>query len=383
METTKRYYEDAYLQSCTATVLACEERKGGYAIILDRTVFYPEGGGQPGDRGTLNEITVLDTHSRGDAILHYTTQPIAPGTEVAAQIDWEYRFDLMQQHSGEHMISGVVHRRWGYDNVGFHMGADMITIDFSGILTMQQLQEVEQEVNRRIWENSTVKIWYPDKEELSALPYRSKKELTGAVRIVEFPGADMCACCGTHVSQTGAIGMVKLLTCVKFHEGVRIELLCGRRAVAYLTAINNQNRLVSQQLSAKVMETAQAVSAMAAELERSKQRIYAMESERFTEKAEALRGQGDVCVFFTNLNPDGVRRAAAAIQETCGGRAAVFSGSDADGYKYAIGLPGGDLRAWVKELNTALSGRGGGKPFFVQGSVQALRLDIEAWLKNH
>ena len=379
-ETEKLYYQDAYMKTCTATVLECRQAKHGYEVILDRTCFYPEGGGQPGDTGTLNGIPVTDTHEKGGQILHYTATPLEPGTQVTAAIDWDHRFDLMQQHSGEHMVSGVIHRRWGYENVGFHMGADMITIDLSGELTMEQLQEVELEVNQRIWQNDTVKIWYPGPEELATIPYRSKKALTGAVRIVEFPGADICACCGTHVAQTGAIGLVKLLSCVRFHEGVRVEMLCGLRAVRYLSRINDQNRLVSQQLSAKVMETAAAVSSMAAELAEKKQQVYAMEEAEFAAKAQALSGCGNATVFMEGLSADGVRRACIAIQETCGGRAAVFSGSDETGYKYAVGLPDGDLRSWVKELNAALKGRGGGKPFFVQGSVQATKAEIQAFM---
>ena len=280
------------------------------------------------------------------------------------------------------MVSGVVHRLYGYDNVGFHMGADMITIDFSGELTEEQLLEVEREVNGRIWLDSEVKCWYPDPEELKALPYRSKKELTGDVRIVEFPGADICACCGTHVRRTGEIGLVKLLTVQKFHSGVRVEMLSGRRAYEYLGEINAQNKQVSQQLSAKVKETAAAVKNMAAELEAKKQQLFQMENVQFAAKAEDLRGKGDVLVNLPGLTPDGVRRAAIAIQETCGGRAAVFSGDEENGYKYAVGQVDGNLRDWVKKLNGALSGRGGGKPGFVQGSVSAKWDEIVAFMSR-
>ncbi|MDD6023797.1 MAG: alanine--tRNA ligase-related protein [Oscillospiraceae bacterium] len=383
MDTEKLYYSDPYQTRFSARVLDCVQLKKGYGVILDKTCFYPEGGGQPGDRGMLNDIPVTDTHERDGQVLHYTAEPVAVGTEVAGEIDWARRFDLMQQHSGEHMVSGVIHRIYGYNNVGFHLGADMVTIDFSGELTEQQLRQVEQEVNGMIWENRQVKCWYPDQETLHNLPYRSKKALTGAVRICEIPGADICACCGTHVRYTGEIGLVKLLSVEKFHGGVRVEMLSGKRAYGYLTAIADQNRLVSQTLSAKVMETARAVNALASELEARKQQIYAMETERFEEKANQLRGQGNVLVQMEGLSADGVRRAAIAIQETCGGRAAVFSGNDIEGYKYAVGLPNGDLRDWVREMNAALRGRGGGKPGFVQGSVAAKWEEIAAFLQEH
>ena len=382
METEKLFYQDAYLKETTAKVLECREGKHGYEIVLDRTCFYPEGGGQPGDRGTLNGIPVTDTHEKDGMVLHYTDSPLEPGTEVTAVIDWARRFDLTQQHSGEHMVSGVVHRIYGYDNVGFHMGADMVTIDFSGELTEQQLREVETEVNQRIWLDDAVKCWYPSPEELKEIPYRSKKELTGKVRIVEFPGADICACCGTHVAHTGEIGLVKIVSVEKFHSGVRVEMLSGGRALRYLTAVQDQNRQVSQLLSAKVMETAKAVKNLADEAERLRQQVYAMENAQFAAKAEQLRGQGNVLVKMDGLSADGVRRAAIAIQETCGGRAAVFSGNEENGYKYAVGEPDGNLRDWVKELNGALHGRGGGKPGFVQGSVAAKWDEIVAFMSR-
>lgn len=382
METEKLFYQDAYLKETTAKVLECRKGKHGYEIVLNRTCFYPEGGGQPGDRGTLNGIPVTDTHEKDGMVLHYTDSPLEPGTEVTAVIDWARRFDLTQQHSGEHMVSGVVHRIYGYDNVGFHMGADMVTIDFSGELTEQQLREVETEVNQRIWLDDTVKCWYPSPEELKEIPYRSKKELTGKVRIAEFPGADICACCGTHVAHTGEIGLVKIVSVEKFHSGVRVEMLSGGRALRYLTAVQDQNRQVSQLLSAKVMETAKAVKNLTDEAERLRQQVYAMENAQFAAKAEQLRGQGNVLVKMDGLSADGVRRAAIAIQETCGGRAAVFSGDEENGYKYAVGEPDGNLRDWVKELNGALHGRGGGKPGFVQGSVAAKWDEIVAFMSR-
>lgn len=381
MITEKLFYENAYTRTCQAAVLECRPAKDRFEIILDRTCFYPEGGGQPGDTGFLNQTAVFDTHEKDGLILHYTKEPLEAGTTVTASIDWERRFDLMQQHSGEHMVSGIIHSRFGYDNVGFHMGADQITIDLSGELTLSQLLEVEEEVNKRIWRDDPVKIWYPSAEELPAIPYRSKKELTGDVRIVGFPDTDLCACCGTHVERTGEIGLVKILGCEKFHSGIRVELLCGLRAVRYLSLIHEQNRQVSQLLSAKPMETAKSVADLTTEINKKRQKIYLMEEAAFSAKADELAGIGNAVVFLADLDTDGVRRACDAIQKTCGGFAAVFSGTDSDGYKYAIGQPGGDLREMTRKLNTGLNGRGGGKPFFVQGSVRASKEDILAFMQ--
>lgn len=228
MTTERLYYQDSHLREFDAQVLACAPGKHGFDVVLDRTAFYPEGGGQPGDTGTLGGVPVTDTHERDGEIVHYCEQPLTPGAHVRGVLNWQRRFDLMQQHSGEHLVSGIIHRRFGYDNVGFHMGAEMITIDLSGLLTPEQLREVEREANEAVCRNLPVEITYPDAETLRTIPYRSKKELTGEVRIVTFPGVDICACCGTHVKATGEIGLIKIFTCEKFHEGVRLEMLCGR-----------------------------------------------------------------------------------------------------------------------------------------------------------
>ena len=208
-ETRKLYYEDVYQKEFTAEVLECRETAQGYEIVLNQTAFYPEGGGQPCDLGTINGISVVDVQEKRSEIVHYTEKPLETGSKVTGKIDWARRFDLMQQHSGEHIVSGLVHEAYGYDNVGFHMSSDVITVDFSGVLTETQLAEIEAETNQKIWENTPVEIFYPPKEELEKLSYRSKKELTGQVRLVRFPGSDLCACCGTHVTHAGEIGAVK------------------------------------------------------------------------------------------------------------------------------------------------------------------------------
>ena len=379
MNTEKLCYQNAYIQTCPAIVQDCVVIKDHYGIVLDRTCFYPEGGGQPGDTGMLSDVRVFDTHEKDGQILHYTREALQPGTEVQAAIDWDRRFDLMQQHSGEHMLSGYIHGRWGYENVGFHMGADRITIDLSGELTWEELMEAEVAVNERIWKNEPVKVWYPSSEELGEIPYRSKNELTGDVRIVEIAGTDICACCGTHVAGTGEIGLLKILNCEKFHEGIRVEMVCGRRAMAHLGQIFEQNRRVSQLLSAKPAETAQAVADLAADQGEKRRRIYELEERLFAVRAEEMDGRGDVLAFYEELESDGIRRACDALQKRCGGRAAVCAGTDEAGYKYAVGFPGGDLRSLVREINETLHGRGGGKPFFVQGSVQACAEEIRAF----
>jgi alanyl-tRNA synthetase len=262
------------------------------------------------------------------------------------------------------------------------MGAELITIDFDRVLSLEELLAVEAEVNARIWEDRAVETRYYDSEAACPEDYRSKKAIAGRLRLVEFPGVDLCACCGTHVARTGEIGLVKILSVVKFHQGVRIELVCGRRAYEYLSAVCAQNRAVSGLLSAKPFETARAVERLQGELNEVKQERAAWESRYIAARAEALRGAGDLCLFEPGLSPDALRRLCVAVMEVCGGRCAVFSGDDEAGWAYAIGQEDGDLRSFVKELNAALHGRGGGKPNFAQGRVSAARAEIEAWLAN-
>ena len=370
-ETRRLYYEDVYKKEFTAKVLECREEKKGFQILLDESAFYPEGGGQPSDTGFLNDVKVTEVHEKEGELLHYTEEAIQPGTEVRGKIDWARRFDLMQQHSGEHMVSGLVHEKYGYDNVGFHMGSDVITIDFSGILSEEQMAEIEEQVNLKIWEDAPVEIFYPSREELDTLDYRSKKELTGQVRIVRFPGADTCACCGTHVTHTGEIGMVKLLSVVRFREGVRMEMISGKRVLDYLNMVNEQNHQISVKLSAKMDKTAQAVDRLWEENFALKGRIHSMEEEMFSSEAKKWEGHGSVLLFKEGLEADSVRKLTDAVMQTCEGCCAVFSKNPDGSYKYAMGEINGDLRQFTKEMNAALNGRGGGKPFFVQGSVQA------------
>ena len=375
------YEEDPFLTTFDAVVESCVMGKKGYDVILDRTAFYPEGGGQPYDTGVLGGVKVLEVHNRDGRVVHTCDGPLDAGSRVTGTIDWARRFDLMQQHSGEHIVSGLAHAKWGCDNVGFHMGTEFITIDLNVPLTMEQLHELEAAANRYIWENRPVEITYPSPEELEALDYRSKKELTGRVRIVTFPGADCCACCGTHVRSAGQVGLVKLLSAEKFREGVRIELVCGGRALRYLNGILAQNSRVSHLLSAKVMETGGAVERLLEENNALKARCAAMEDARFALLAREYRGKGDVVLFEEGLSPDSLRRLCDGVLHTCGGRCACFSGSESEGYKYAIGQKGSDLRGLVKEMNQALNGRGGGKPDFVQGSVRASSDQIKAFFK--
>ena len=379
--TEKLFYADPFLKEFTATVVSCAEEKGAWAVILDRTAFYPEGGGQPADHGTLNGINVTDTRDRGGEVVHLCDTPLTAGETVTGIIDWNRRFDFMQQHSGEHIVSGIICGRFGCDNVGFHVGKDTVTIDFNADITPEELADIEKAANAYIQADHNISITYPSPEELKNLDYRSKKELTGEVRIVAFPGADCCACCGTHVQSSGQVGLVKLLSVAKFREGVRIEMMAGNRAVDHFTAILEQNTRVSQLLSAKAYETAAAVERLQGQIFALQGRVMALENADFARKAEEYAGKGSVVLFEGDMSADSVRKLCTAVLEKCGGRCAVFAGTDG-AYKYAVGEEGGDLRALIKELNAALKGRGGGKPNFAQGSAECTEAEIRAFFTD-
>ena len=378
----KLFYQDSFLQEFTCTVQSCEQDKAGWNVILDRTCFYPEGGGQPADLGILGGVKVLDVREKSGQIVHICDGALPVGASVTGCIDWERRFDHMQQHSGEHIVSGIICARYGCDNVGFHLGKDIVTIDFNHDISPDDLPAIEAQANAFIWSDTPINIRFLSGEALEQAEYRSKKFIPGEVRLVAFPGADCCACCGTHVNRAGQVGLVKLLSCQKFREGVRMELLCGKRALDYLSGIWEQNLAVSRALSAKPLQTSAAVERLQGELESIKLRCAALETADFARKAQEYTGKGDVVLFEGDMSADSVRRLCDAVLDTCCGRCAVFAGSG-NTYKYAVGTREGDIRPLVKELNSALNGRGGGKPNFAQGSVAADEAQIKVFFEKN
>lgn len=382
METEKLYYADPFLKTFTATVLDCQPGKNGFIVTLDRTAFYPEGGGQPADQGTLDGAAVTDVHEKNGVVLHNVDSAVEIGKTVTGVIDWARRFDHMQQHSGEHICSGLICGRCHCDNVGFHMGTDMVTIDFNADIPWEELLEIEAQANQYIYEDHPIDIQSHRGAELDAIDYRSKKPLEGDVRIVAFPGADCCACCGTHVLRSGQVGLVKFLSVQKFREGVRIELLCGKRALDYLSRTWEQAKTIGQRLSVKPVDAAAAVERLEHELSAAKLRCAQLEESVFAAIAQEQAGKGNVLLFQPPMKPDSVRKLADAAAKTCGGLAAVFAGEDIH-YAYALGRADGqDISAQIKAMNAALHGRGGGRNGFAQGSVEAEQNAIEAFFKE-
>ena len=379
METKKLYYVNCHLSRFSARVLSCEETVKGFEVTLEETAFYPEGGGQAADTGILGDVRVTDVRERGEAIIHFCDGPLTVGETVEGIIDYDLRFDRMQQHTGEHIVSGLINSRYGWHNTGFHMGTESTTIDFDGVIPAEDLPLIEAKANEAVWQNLAVRCWVPSPEELPGVTYRTKRALPWPVRIVEVPGCDSCACCGTHTAFTGEVGVIKLLSAIPFRGGTRIEMACGKRALAILNSAYEQNRQVSQAFSAKLQETGEAARKMNDALANLKYRIAGLEKQMFASIAANYAGKGNVLHFEEGLDNVAVRELADAIAESCGGTASVFSGSDEGGYAFCLVTRNGDLRQLGKDMTKALNGRGGGKPNCQQGRVQAKKANIEAF----
>ena len=373
----KLFYEDCNLKEFTARVTGCEAREKGWAITLDQTAFYPEGGGQACDVGTLGGVKVLDVQEKGEEILHFCDGKLEIGATVTGVIDWRHRFDLMQQHTGEHIISGLLHEKFGYHNTGFHVGADTMEVDFDGPVSAEDLAEIEFKANQAIWQDIPLKCWIPDPEELQNVFYRTKRALPWPVRIVQVPGFDSCACCGIHVSSTGQVGLIKILSASTLRGGIRLQMVCGGRAYRWITKVFEENRKVSQAFSAKMDATGEAARKMNETLAAEKQKVATLYGKIFDTIADSYQDQHNVLHFEEDLEPGQVRLLADRIAGKVTGWCAVFSGGS-----YCLATREGDLRQLNKEMANALDGRGGGKPNFQQGSVRADKEQIQAFFST-
>lgn len=377
--TEKLYERDSHLREFTARVLDCRRQGDGWTVLLDRTAFFPEGGGQEGDRGELGGVRVLDTQIRDGEILHFTDGPLEPDVTVTGRLDWDLRFRRMQDHSGEHIVSGLVYQKYGYHNVGFHLGDGEVTLDFSGELTGLQLEEIEMLANRAVTDDLPVRTWYPSPAALKRIDYRSKLDLTENVRLVRIPGIDTCACCAPHVKRTGEIGLIKILDFMRHRGGVRVHILCGMDALADYGARYRATKEISGLLSAKQLETPGAVRRLLEELETAKRRLGEERLRSALEKAAALEPtEGNLCLFFPELDMRALRELVNGGAEKCTGVCAGFTGGDGD-WKFIIGSRHVDLKQASKTILAGIRGRGGGSPEMIQGSCAASQAEIEGW----
>lgn len=377
--TEKLFYANAHMRKFTARVLSCEERGKLYAVTLDRTAFFPEGGGQGGDVGTLGGVRVADTREENGEIVHFCAAPLTAGAEATGEIDWETRFARMQIHSAEHLVSGHAHALWGCENIGFHMDEHGATIDFDRELDAPQLAQLERLANEAVWQNLPVNILWPTEEELAALPFRQKKVLAMPVRIVEVPGVDRCACCAPHVSFTGEIGLIRLKDRMRHRGGVRFTMLAGRAAYEDAALCAAETEALSHLFSAPQNALCTAAGRVLGELEAEKYQRAAAERRYVEARLAALTPcEGNRLFFEDGLSPAALRTLAEGGKTRCTGVCAALCAEDG-GYRYVMASETTDLRAAAKSINAALSGRGGGAPGMIQGSLLASREQIEEY----
>ena len=368
--TEKLFYSDSFMKSFHATVISCEPFGDKFQAVLDRTAFFPEGGGQYADVGKLGDAYVSDVQEKGDVIYHVIDKELTPGTEVDGEIDWDIRFSRMQQHTGEHIVSGLIHSRFGYDNVGFHLGDEICTLDMNGPVTKEELREIEILANEAVFANLPVIVTYPTKEELKTLVYRSKIEIEGQVRIIDIPGYDVCACCAPHLSYTGQIGLIKFIHMMNYKGGVRITMLCGRRALMDYQKKDDMVKEIMSELSAKEELVTEAVRHLKDDNQALKNSLDKAQSDMLAVKIQGISAdEKRVCLFEKDLNSNGPRELMNLVLEKGVEICAVFCGSDEQGYRYVIGSNSEDVRAIGKRINETFGGKGGGKPNMVQGSV--------------
>lgn len=382
MNTEKLYDKDSHIKSFTAKVIDCRESDKKFEIILDKTAFFPEGGGQYADTGKIGDAKITDVQIINDEIVHFADKALTIGDEYDCEINWEQRFRRMQNHSGEHIVSGIVHTLYGYENVGFHLGDD-VTIDFDGELTREQLLDVEKRANEAIYKNVKFTCEYPDEETLKNLSYRSKLELTENVRIVTIEGYDVCACCAPHVYSAGEIGIIKILDFARHRGGIRVHLLCGKDALEdYETKYDNL-RSVATALCAKQNETAQAFEKFNEEHGALKAELAALKKELAKLKASAIENTDEcILIFEADTDMNDLRKLVLNGAEKTTKLCAGFSGNDNSGYRFAIASKSIDLREKSKEITTALNGRGGGSPELLQGNAAASKEAIEKYFKE-
>ncbi len=368
--TIKLYENDSYIKEFTATVLSCEEKDGAYFVVLDKTAFFPEGGGQDADKGKICDADVLDVQIKNDIIYHKVNKSFNENEEVTCVLDWETRFSRMQNHTGEHIVSGVIHSLFGYNNVGFHMNDTLITLDVDGPLTEDDIREVEHKSNKAIYDNKSVKAIYPTAEELPDYDYRSKLDITEGVRLIEIEDYDLCACCAPHVAMTGEIGIIKILSFIPYKKGTRIEMICGLLALNDYSNLHSMNKTIMNMFSAKRMEIVPAVERMQNEVSVLKAETKKLMGEMATLKMEKHTNGNSVCVFIDGVSYDELRNCSNELIEEfeyC----YLFSNTDENNYIYVVSSKENNVRELVQNLNKAFKGKGGGRDTYAQGKITA------------
>lgn len=385
METEKLYEKDSHLVRWEATVLDCVPVSDGYQIVLDRTAFYPEGGGQLSDGGMMGMVPVLETREKEGRVLHLTKQPLPAGTKVTCTLDWARRFDHMQQHTGEHILSWAFWSLFGVENVGFHMSEGSVTIDLSRPVTQEELDAAEDLANRNIWENHPIRSYTVSPEKAAAMTMRKKTDkVAGDLRVVEIQEGDICTCCGTHALNTGEVGLVKILGQEHTKGGSRVSFLCGGRALSDYRMKNKAIREAGAALSVKESEVPEGIrrlkgglSAQGAALREKGRLLTGLYARDLLAAADAPGRMGRVIVTCQpDLDAKEAKLLLSELTAVSGVAAAVIYrvlGKDGGEGRvcYLLGKAAdspADCKYLCDVLNGLYNGKGGGKGDFAQGS---------------
>ena len=396
MSTIKLYDTIPYETGFTANIIkisSFDKEKKLYELVLDKTLFFPEAGGQSCDKGNINigdstttvEKVVIDNE---DVITHIIRSELSlpfdslAGTEIYGKLDWTHRFSNMQQHSAEHIFSGIVHRKYGFENVGFHLSDNNVTMDYSGYLTPEQVAEIELETNRVITENISITCYYPNENELKDIDYRCKSELSGDVRIVEIEGIDICACCCPHVKQTGEIGLMKVISSIRYKGGTRLSILCGFRALEYFNSLYAQMGELKSLLSAEQGEIVNTVTLLKNERDELKNKLREVNRNLLFSEIDNLPDGSPALIFADEINPKSQREALNYLISKRDNYCGIISGNDKKGYSYLIGSNNLDSILVQAKLKEGLNAKGGGKKEMIQGFTEASRNEIEVLLNT-
>lgn len=376
--TEKLYNKDSFIFDFKATVLSCEQKEDFFVSVLDKTAFFPEGGGQAGDEGKIGDINVFDTKEECGIIYHYSKEYIQPKKVYDCSIDRFIRFRRMQNHTGEHIVSGIVHNVFGFENVGFHLGKDDMTMDYDRELSKQDIERLEYLANRAVYEDRPVTITYPEPGKLGSISYRSKLDLTEDVRIVTIEGIDCCACCAPHLRSTGMVGIIKITDFIRYKGGVRLHARCGFDALDVFSGYQKSIEKLSALFSAKRHEVYDFAEKFVQESEKKDRELYALKKRLLEYQMQNIDlSKNNVCLFLEAADTDTMREAANRITEKHDGICAVLSGDDESGYRFVLADKNGGVRDVTKRLNSVLCGKGGGSDLMSTGIFKADKASIE------
>lgn len=379
--TVKLYDQNSHQTQTTAKVVACEPAEGGFEVLLDQTVLFPEGGGQPSDTGWIDTARVLSCREEHGDVFHKVDRALTVGETVTVRLDWARRFDFMQQHTGEHLLSFAFYKLFEAANVGFHLALDYATIDFDKPLSREQIAEAELLANSCVWRNLPVTAtFYASEEEVQSLPLRKHAEgLTAPIRIVSIEDADMCTCCAPHCALTGEIGSIFVLDAAGYKGGTRVTFLCGERALKRHRAEHDDLDAIGRRFSTARENAVSAVAKLSDEYGALKKRERELAKELNGFLATELHanakqaGKYRVAVrLFSGMDAGRLKDLAQCAAEP-GTISALFSETEgrlsyvlASGEKFPL-----DVGELIPAVNAATGGKGGGRGTLAQGMAQS------------